>query len=155
MNNLQDRALIERIAHCYQQLNGAPLPGPATVSDRAYWLHQEAPYSLLAHDGTADPRFIYANQCALSCFKYSRAEFLQLPSRLSAASPDRQERQRMLDRLAAEGIVHGYSGVRITRQGEPFHIYNGAIWQLTDDKGERWGQGALFWLSPQEGVITQ
>lgn len=150
MNNFSERELIGRIALCYQKLSGEPLPGLGTVADRIRWLHHEAPYSLLAHNGGADPHFIYANECALKCFKYSREEILRLPSRLSAASPDQQERQRMLESLTTKGIVHGYSGMRITSQGESFRIYNGVIWQLNDDDGCSWGQAALFWPSPQE-----
>lgn len=152
MRDLQDRTLIERIAYCYHTLAGEPLPCPDTVDDRADWLDKQAPYSLLAHGNTADPCFIYANHTALDCFGYTREAFLRLPSRLSAASPDRQARQLMLQRLATEGIVYGYSGERIPRQGEPFTIYNGVIWQLTDDKGIPWGQGALFWLSPEASL---
>ncbi|MCS3429941.1 MEKHLA domain-containing protein [Klebsiella sp. BIGb0407] len=150
MTIFQDRALIERIADCYLQRAGVPLPSPENVSDLASWLDDSAPYSLLAHDSSADPRFIYANQSALKCFKYSREEMLQLPSRLSAATPDQQERQSMLMRLKTEGIVFGYSGVRITRQGEAFNIYQGVIWQLTDKEGKSLGQAALFWLTPEE-----
>ncbi len=99
MNNFPDRALIGRIEQCYQKLSGKPLPGPDNLADRAWWLHDKASYSLLAHDGGDDPHFIYANECALRCFKYSREEMLRLPSRLSAAGSERQERQQMLDGL--------------------------------------------------------
>ncbi|HBV9912385.1 MEKHLA domain-containing protein [Klebsiella aerogenes] len=149
MENPLDRALIERIERCYQKLSGALLPCPDATPDRVKWLHEDAPYSLLAHGNAPDPFFIYANRCALRCFRYTREEFLRLPSRLSAASPDRQKRQRMLERLTTEGIVFGYSGLRITRLGESFNIYDGIVWQLTDDDGVSWGQGALFWLSPR------
>ncbi|QCT21675.1 MEKHLA domain-containing protein [Jejubacter calystegiae] len=153
MNHFPDRALIERIGQCYQKLSGKPLPGPDNVADRAWWLHDKAPYSLLAHDGGDDPHFIYANECALRCFKYSREEMLRLPSRLSAAGSEQQERQQMLDGLTNSGIVSGYSGVRTTRQGESFKIYNGVIWQLKNEDGVLWGQGALFWLSPYDDEV--
>jgi hypothetical protein len=149
MDNFSDRTLIERIDRCYQQLSGKPLPSPAGIAKRLWWLHQEAPYSLVAHGKGPDPHFIYANEYALRCFKYSREAFLQLPSRLSAASVDRPERQRMLNSLAANGIVSGYSGTRLTCQGEPFTIYDGVLWQLKDNEGLIWGQAALFWLSPE------
>lgn len=149
---LQDRTLIERIAACYQHLAGVPLPQPENVGDLARWIDESAPYSLLAHGKSADPCFIYANQSALRSFKYSREEILLLPSRLSAATPERQERQNMLTRLNTEGIVFGYSGIRITREGEAFNIYRGVIWQLTDRQGMSLGQAALFWRSPEQGL---
>lgn len=151
MNELQDGALIEQIAACYQRLSGKSLPGPKAVDDRCRWLDEEAPYSLLAHGSGADPHFIYANQCALACFAYTRAQMLQLPSRLSAASPAQQERQRMLDSLQTRGIVDGYTGLRINSRGESFSIYNGVIWQLQHPDGTLWGQAALFWLTAEDG----
>ena len=150
MHDFLDRPLIERIEICYKMMSGRPLPGPDRITDREWWLHYTAPYSILAHNGGADPHFIYANEFALRCFKYSREEMLSLPSRLSAAAPDQQERQKMLSGLASKGIVHGYSGVRVTRQGASFSIHNGVIWQLKNDDGTLWGQAAFFWLSPEE-----
>ncbi|WP_181375135.1 MEKHLA domain-containing protein [Pectobacterium carotovorum] len=148
MHSFPDRALIHCIDLDYQKLSGKLLPSPKNLTDRSWWLHHEAPYSILAHNNDSDPHFIYANQCALKCFEYSREEILQLPSRLSAAASEQQERQQLLDVLANKDIIHGYSGVRITREGKTFNIYNGVIWQLKNDDGELWGQGALFWLSP-------
>ncbi|MBW7983496.1 MEKHLA domain-containing protein [Enterobacillus tribolii] len=150
MKHFPDKALIEHIDLCYHQLSGEPLPSPKSITGRAWWLHQEAPYAILAHGVGPDPHFIYANQCALACFKYSREEMMGLPSRLSAANTEQQERQRMLDTLATKGIVHGYSGIRITSRGESFRIYNGVIWQLQNDDKSLWGQGALFWPTEEE-----
>lgn len=142
-----DRLMIERIAWCYENLAGAPLPCIEKADDWVRWLDKSAPYSLLAHSNAADPHFIYANHFAQKCFGYTREEFLLLPSRKSAASPDREARQKMLSRLNTEGIVKGYSGERITHSGARFTIFDGVIWQLTDEKGMNWGQGALFWLT--------
>lgn len=148
MSEFTDKALIERINFCYKEISGKTLPCPKTITDENWWLHHAAPFSLLAHSWGADPQFIYANECALKCFKYSREEILRLPSRLSAASPEQQERQQVLSKLESKGIVRGYSGMRITSQGELFRIYNGVIWQLKNNDGTFWGQGAIFWLSP-------
>jgi len=148
MREFPDRQLIMSIDLGYQKVSGKPLPGPQTLSDRLWWLHHQAPYSILAHNADNDPLFIYANLCALTCFDYSREALLQLPSRLSVAAFAQPERQRLLDGLANKGIVYGYSGVRITREGKSFNIYNGAIWQLRNNEGKLWGQAALFWLSP-------
>ena len=48
------------------------------------WLYEHAPFGLLAHDTSADPRFVYANSTAQGCFGYAWEEFVGLPSRLSA-----------------------------------------------------------------------
>ncbi|HDV9907165.1 TPA: MEKHLA domain-containing protein [Klebsiella oxytoca] len=148
MHSFPDRALIHCIDLDYQKLSGKLLPSPINLTDRSWWLHHEAPYSILAHSNDNDPHFIYANQCALKCFEYPREEILQLPSRLSASASEQQERQQLLDVLANKDIIHGYSGVRVTREGKIFNIYDGVIWQLKNGDGEVWGQGALFWLSP-------
>lgn len=148
MHSFPDRGLIHRIDLGYQKLSGKLLPSPKNLTDRSWWLHHEAPYSILAQNNDNDPHFIYANQCALKCFEYPREEILQLPSRLSAAASEQQERQQLLDVLANKDIIHGFSGVRITREGKTFNIYNSVIWQLKNDDGELWGKGALFWLSP-------
>ncbi|MCU8059120.1 MEKHLA domain-containing protein [Shewanella sp. SM34] len=148
MINFPDKTLIKHIDIDYQKLSGKPLPSPKNLTDRSWWLHHEAPYSILAHNTDIDPYFIYANQYALECFEYLREEISRLPSRLSTPVSEQQKRQLLLDELTNKGIVHGYSGVRITRTGKSFNIYNGAIWQLKDSDGKLWGQGALFWLSP-------
>lgn len=77
--------LIQRIDSAYRQWTGGGLPGPqaATADQHFFWLHQQAPYSLLAHGGGVDP--VYANHCAQQCFGYSFDEFIALPSRLSAS----------------------------------------------------------------------
>lgn len=151
MNSFSERALIERIEASYQKITGQPLPSPQQYSDRIWWLHHEAPYSILAHAGGPDPVFIYANQCALQCFQYSREQILQLPSRLSAATLDQQARQVILDSLAIKGIVQGYTGMRVNSKGEFFPIYDCEIWQLKDDADVLWGQAALFWPTAAEG----
>ncbi|WP_447873019.1 MEKHLA domain-containing protein [Serratia fonticola] len=148
MHDFPDSALIHCIDLAYQKLSGKHLPSPKNLTDRSWWLHHEAPYCILAHNNDNDPHFIYANQCALKCFEYPREEILQLPSRLSAATSEQLERQQLLNALANKGIIHDYSGVRITREGKTFNIYNGVIWQLKNDDEESWGQAALFWLSP-------
>jgi len=137
--------LLKKIDNCFLNLNGNYLPCPYGIADRYEWLHEKAPYSILAHNTDADPHFVYANEYALSCFKYSREEMLSLPSRLSAAEQDRAERQRLLQIVTRDGIAYNYEGPRVDKQGNFFTIYDGILWQLTEDNGEVWGQGALFW----------
>ncbi len=71
----------------YRHWLGQPLPRPAGLlaADVPAWLHERAPYALLAHGTEADPLFCYANRQALSCFGYPRAEFIGMPSRFSAS----------------------------------------------------------------------
>lgn len=124
---------------------GYQLPVPATVEDRYYWLHTQAPYSLLAHDVDDDPKFIYANQRALHCFKYAEEEIIGMPSRLSAAETERSSRQKLLLTVREKGIIANYSGPRMDKFSQTFTIHDGIAWQIHNENKKLVGQAALFW----------
>lgn len=147
------RVLDESYRHWSGQ--GLPAPEHLNAQQRLSWLHAHAPYSLLAHDGAADPRFTYANACALQCFKYPRETFIGMPSRFSASERDRAERQVLLEQVTAHGIAQGYSGWRVDAHHQPFMIYAGVVWTLLDKAGQSCGQAALFWPDEQRiGVLA-
>ena len=50
----------------------------------------------------------------------------------------------MLAGLAESGIVHGYTGVRITADGRRFAIGGANVWNLVDGNGRHHGQAATF-----------
>ncbi|MBY2942714.1 MEKHLA domain-containing protein [Rhizobium leguminosarum] len=108
----------------------------------AEWLYDHSPAVVLAHNTDADPRFIYANRAAQACFEYSWDEFITLPSRLSAEAPDRAERDRLLNTVAANGFIADYRGLRIAKSGR--RIENAIVWDLVDRIGCRRGQAATF-----------
>lgn len=145
MNIEQNDALIRQINDCFYKLSGKPLYAPPGIVGIHRWLDEEAPYAILAHNTEADPRFIYANSCALASFKYTADEILAVPSRLSASEQDRPERQRMLEIVLRDGIVYNYSGPRVDKFGNSFMIYDGVVWQLRNTDDEICGQAALFW----------
>lgn len=141
----------------YRHWTGQGLPAPEHLDpqQRLAWLHSDAPYSLLAHDGGADPRFTYVNDCALQCFKYPRDAFIGMHSRFSASALDRAARQVLLEQVTANGIAQGYSGWRVDAHDQPFMIHAGAVWTLLDDAGQACGQAALFWPDAQRiGVLA-
>ncbi|MGY2374437.1 MEKHLA domain-containing protein [Pseudomonas sp. SDO524_S393] len=144
---------VQQLDKAYRHWTGQGLPAPAHLDpqQRLAWLHAEAPYSLLSHDGAADPRFTYVNECALNCFKYPRETFIGMPSRFSASELDRAARQVLLEQVTAKGIAAGYSGWRVDAHNQPFMIYAGEVWTLLDDAGQACGQAALFW--PDESRI--
>ena len=125
----------------YRRLSGEDLTPPG--SD-AHWLYEAAPMAVLAHDGRADPRFIYANRAAQACFEYGWDELVGLPSRLLALPDAQAERQRMLDEVAHRGISFGYRGLRVAKSGRTFWIEDGVIWQLIAPDGSIRGQAATF-----------
>jgi PAS domain-containing protein len=136
-----DPAFFALLAGSYARLVGAPLVPRGADAD---WLYRDAPFAVLAHDTSADPRFIYANKTAQACFGYSWDEFLALPSRLSAEPQDRAERQALLDAVARDGFHAGYRGVRMGNGGRRFLIEDGVVWELIDARGARHGQAATF-----------
>lgn len=146
MIGAQNDTLIREINENFLRLSGKPLyADPTAAADVYQWLHEEAPYGILAHNAAADPLFIYANKHALASFQYTPDEILTVRSRLSASDQDRPERQRMLEIVLREGIVYNYSGPRVDKHGNSFTIYDGVVWQLRNKNNEVWGQAALFW----------
>ena len=136
-----DHAFFALLTGSYARLVGRPLVRPDQDAD---WLYREAPFVVLAHNTDPDPIFIYANKAAQSCFGYSWEEFQTLPSRLSAEPVDRAARQILLEKVARDGFLSGYRGVRVAKSGKRFVIDDGIVWELIDGAGKRHGQAATF-----------
>lgn len=136
-----DRDFFDLLTGSFQRLVNRPL---VTADMTPHALFYETPFAVLAHDGGADPRFIYANQSALDCFGYQLDELIGLPSRLSAEAPERAERQRLLDAVTRDGFIPDYRGIRITKSGQRFWIENAIVWQLIGEDGRLHGQAATF-----------
>jgi PAS domain-containing protein len=141
----EDPAFFELLVGSYRRLLGEdpPFLAPAAHAD-AHWLYEDAPACVLAHDTDPDPRFIYANKAAQRLFEYGWDEFVTLPSRLSAEAPDREERQRLLERVERNGFATGYSGIRIAKSGRRFRIEDGVLWQLRAQDNRLRGVAATF-----------
>jgi hypothetical protein len=75
----------------------ADSPG-MTIARRLY----HASFVVLAHDGTPDPVFFYANLCAQQLFEMSWRQMVSLPSRRSAEPVAQTERRRLLDRVSQQ-----------------------------------------------------
>ncbi len=113
-------------------------------TDAARWLYEDAPFCVLAHNADADPRFVYANRTAQQCFEYTWVEMTALRSRLSAEHPNREERDRLLESVRAQGFASGYRGLRIAKSGRRFWIENVTVWNLVDRAGMYHGQAATY-----------
>jgi hypothetical protein len=129
-------------------LGRALLPGGGDPVERARALYH-APFVVLAHDHADDPVFFYANLAAQHLFEMDWAGFVHLPSRFSAEPLARDERQRLLDRVARQGYIDDYAGVRISATGRRFRVANAQVWNLGDPEGRVIGQAAAFadWLA--------
>jgi hypothetical protein len=136
-----DPGFFRLLTASHLRLVGTPLAGPDAD---ARWLYEDAPFGVLAHDGTADPTFVYANRTVQRCFEYGWEEFTALRSRLSAEPDRRAERDRVLTAVRRHGAATGYRGLRVAASGRRFWIEDTTIWNLVDDDGVRVGQAAVF-----------
>ncbi len=132
---------IAAIAASYEHLLGRPLVEPGGEVVQALW---RAPQVILAHGRQADPVFFFGNRAALDCFETDLDTLLAMPSRLSAEAPLRDERQSLLDRVARDGFIDDYAGVRISAKGRRFRIENAVVWTVIDENGQPLGQAATF-----------
>ena len=136
---------LRLIAASYRRLTGKPLlpevPHDEHALRDAMW---HAPFAIVAHGIEADPVFFYGNRYALQHFEMSAEEFAQLPSRLSAEAVAQQAREQALAKVAQQGYIDGYSGVRVAKSGRRFHITDCTIWNLLDAQGGYQGQAAIF-----------
>lgn len=143
-DNVNDERL-RLIASSYQRWTSKALlreqPSTADALHRMLW---DAPFAIVAHGTEPDPIFFYGNRYALECFGMSFEEFTRLPSRLSAEPLAQQAREKLLQRVAQQGFVEGYSGMRIASDGTRFSIADCTVWNLFDQSGTYHGQAAAF-----------
>ncbi len=134
----------ERLRRAFHALTGRDLLDAALSPEAAAESLFRAPFVVLSHDIAPDPILTYGNSKALELFELSWEELIRMPSRHTAEAPDRAERARLLARVAAQGFIDDYSGVRISRTGKRFLIERATVWNLVDDAGQRCGQAAMF-----------
>ena len=129
----------------YGHLTGKHLiehaPADTVALRSAVW---NAPRAIVAHGTEDDPIFFYGNRLALQLFEMDFDEFARLPSRLSAEPVAQEARVILLEKVARQGYVDGYSGMRIARSGRRFMITDTTVWNLLDDRGVYAGQAAAF-----------
>jgi fermentation-respiration switch protein FrsA (DUF1100 family) len=118
--------------------------GEVLEGDQSARAVYHAPFAVMLHESGDDPRFTYANLAAQKLFEMSWPEIVGLPSRLSAEPLALAERERLLARVAAQGYIDDYSGVRIARSGRHFTIQQATVWNLLGSDGVLPGQAACF-----------
>jgi len=129
------------LSESFRRLTGRSLLGATEATEAALW---SAPRVIVAHGTEADPVFFYGNRLALQLFEMSWEDFTQLPSHFSAEAPERDERTRLLARVARDGYIDDYAGVRIAASGRRFRIESAVVWNLIDAAGICHGQAATF-----------
>ncbi len=136
-----DRLRITLIARSYERWTGRALVETDGDIVGALW---SAPFAIVAHGTEADPVFFFGNETALGLFEMDYPTFTRLPSRLSAEPLLREERARLLQRVARDGIIEDYAGIRISASGHRFQIRNASVWNLIGPDGSPAGQAAAF-----------
>lgn len=132
---------VPLIAASFTRLLGRPLIEPDEDVVATLW---HAPAAIVAHGTEADPLFFFASKEALERFGAGLDQFVGMPSRLSAEAPLREERQALLDRVARDGFIDDYAGIRIALDGTRFAISDAVVWNLIDAAGTVHGQAAVF-----------
>ncbi|MCX5949507.1 MAG: MEKHLA domain-containing protein [Cyanobacteria bacterium] len=100
--------------------------------------------AVLAHDGSADPRLIYANRTALQLWRRDWNAMVGMPSSLTAAAAERSNRAAALEQAHAREAISDYSSIRIDSAGRRFQIQGARVWCLRDQEGQPCGQAASF-----------
>lgn len=132
------------MAASFEHFMGRPLVA-ASAGDlvRSLW---DAPFAIVAHGTETDPVFFFGNAAALDLFETDWSTFTAMPSRYSAEAPARAERQRLMERVSAQGFIDDYAGVRISASGRRFRIGPAVVWNILDEAGGYHGQAATFML---------
>jgi len=104
----------------------------------------EAPFVVVSHGTQTDPILNYGNRTAIDLWETTWEQLTQMPSRLTAEQPNRETRQRMLDRVQRDGYIDDYRGVRISSTGRRFEIDRAVVWNLLNADGQFCGQAATF-----------
>ena len=140
----------EAIAASFQRLTGRALLGAGTdgaaAGPQPLWaaLLEHPRMALLSVGTQADPVLNYGNEAALALFEMSWEQLTVTPGRLTAQlEHEREERQHLLDSVAARGFMLTYSGVRVSSTGRRFRIRDAAVFNIVED-GEYKGQAAWF-----------
>lgn len=138
-------ARITLISESFVRLLGRPLVPDSPDPVATLW---NAGMPVVAHGMQDDPVFFFGNRAALEAFETTVKGFTAMPSRLSAEAPLREERQALMEQVAARGFIDDYRGIRISAKGRRFRMTGGIVWNLVDAEGVRHGQAATFVPAP-------
>lgn len=127
----------------YLHWTGRPLLDPRLGALEAARYLFSAPFVVASHDTAKDPLFNYGNQAALDLFAMNWEEFTATPSRHSAEHGNQEAREQLLAKVAEQGYVEHYEGVRIGRHGRRFRIEDATVWNLRDAGGAAAGQAVI------------
>lgn len=128
----------------FQRLTGKQLIKPTSSALEISQALFEANFIVVSHGVELDPILNYGNRAALDLWQLSWEDFTRTPSRLTAESIERSERDRLLAQAKQQGYISNYCGIRISSTGDRFYIENATIWNVVDDQNRNYGQAATF-----------
>jgi MEKHLA domain len=128
----------------YRRLGGSELIDRQQSLSTQSQLLYTAPFVVVSHDTQTNPVLNYGNRVALELWEMDWATFTATPSRQTAEPENQATRQQLLTQAQTQGIIHNYSGIRISSTGRRFQIVNATIWNLTNPAGQPCGQAATF-----------
>lgn len=102
-----------------------------------------APFAVLSHGVEADPLINYVNILTCQLWGGNEAQLIGMPSRLTALTPDQEERARLLKEVTENGYIKNYSGIRVSLNGKQFKISNAVVFNLLEN-GIYKGQAAII-----------
>jgi MEKHLA domain len=137
-------AHLRILARCFKSATGRELVSPEAEGTDFLRQLNDASFVLVSHGKEADPILNYGNAAALKLWEMTIDELRSTPSRLTAETPNQEERAALLAQVAAHGVIDNYSGIRISKRGRRFRIERATVWNLTNDQGEYCGQAAMF-----------
>ena len=142
MSELTEIAIVGYILDSHRQYVGTELIERSAQPDVDARCLFDLDAVVLSHDGGVDPRFVYANSAAARLWRMGVDELIGMPSRLSAPPSHRDERQAMLQQAANDGVLHGYAGTRVAKDGTLFVIEDATLWTVDYPHGS--GQAVVF-----------
>ena len=143
----QNGFLVEHVSLLRQslrELTGRDLVDKGLSCEQAAREIFEASFIVLSHSSAPDPILTYGNLATLNLFEMTWDELVAMPSRYTAEELEREERACLLEKVAADGFMDDYSGIRISTSGRRFRIENATVWNLRDVNGSYYGQAATF-----------
>ncbi len=143
-NNFNEEQ-AERLLSSFLRLTGKSLIPECTPSNERAKALYDAEYPVLSHNSDEDPILNYSNAKGMEQFEISWEELAILPSRFTAEPQTQEERNRLLKAVTENGFIDDYQGVRISAKGNRFMVEDAIVWNVIDEDGVYWGQGAVLY----------
>lgn len=101
-------------------------------------------FCLLCHRGDDAATLNYGNARVLNLWDCDWDRLVTMSSAATAPPDDRAERDLLMQAVARDDFVRGYSGRRLSTSGQLFMIEDVTVWRLLDRSGDSFGVAAFF-----------